>query len=274
MSLVWGSVAVVVATVLVVAALLLVRRGAPDGSYFNDGDRAAGVFGVLATGFSVLLGFIVFLAFTSYDESRRGAEDEALAVAQQFQTAQFLPEETGRRAADELVCYARSIVYDEWPQMEDGTIGDKLNPWGVALFRTLKTADPRTAPEQSAYDKWLDQTSERELARQARLHAADGVIPSPIWLVLFLLAAVIFGYMLFFADSGERAIVQATLIGSVAIVIGAMLVSISVLDAPFRPGPGSIEPVAMLRTLDILEQGRAVVGSTGSLPCTAAGVPA
>jgi len=46
----------------------------PDGGYFNDGDRASGVFGVLATGFSVFLGFIVFLAFTSYDESKSGAE--------------------------------------------------------------------------------------------------------------------------------------------------------------------------------------------------------
>ena len=181
--------------------------------------------------------------------------------------------ETGKRAADELVCYARSIVYVEWPQMENGTIGDKINPWGVALFRTIKAADPRTAVEQSAYDRWLDQTSDRELARQTRLHAADGVIPSPVWVVLFLIAAIIFGFMLFFADSGERALVQATLIGSVAVVIGATLVSISVLDAPFRHGPGSVEPVAMIRTLDLLEQGRAVVGNTDEPPCTADGLP-
>jgi hypothetical protein len=63
-------------------AMLLVRRNAPDGSYFADGDRASGVFGVLATGFSVLLGFIVFLAFTSYDQSRTGAETEALMLVQ------------------------------------------------------------------------------------------------------------------------------------------------------------------------------------------------
>jgi hypothetical protein len=35
----------------------------PRGSL--DVDRAAGVFGLLATGFAVLLGFVVFLAFTS-----------------------------------------------------------------------------------------------------------------------------------------------------------------------------------------------------------------
>ena len=71
--------------------MLFVRRTAPAGSYFEDGDRAAGVFGVLATGFAVLLGFVVFLAFESYDTSRSGAEAEAQTVALQFQTAQLLP---------------------------------------------------------------------------------------------------------------------------------------------------------------------------------------
>ena len=45
--------------------------------------RASGVFGVLATGFSIFAGFVVFLAFTSYDQSRSGAETEALVVVQQ-----------------------------------------------------------------------------------------------------------------------------------------------------------------------------------------------
>jgi len=65
-------VVVVVAVAVAVAAMLLVRRRAPDGSYFSDGDRASGVFGVLATGFALLLGLIVFLAFTSYDDSKSG----------------------------------------------------------------------------------------------------------------------------------------------------------------------------------------------------------
>ena len=91
MNLFLGLLVVVGTTVLTSAAMLLVRRRAPEGSYFSDGDRASGVFGVLATGFSVLLGFIIFLAFSSYDESRSGAEAEATIVSQQVETAQFLP---------------------------------------------------------------------------------------------------------------------------------------------------------------------------------------
>ena len=78
MSVALAAVIVAVATAAAVTAILVVRRRAPDGGYFNDGDRAAGVFGVLATGFAVLLGFVVFLAFTSYDSARSGAEAEAL----------------------------------------------------------------------------------------------------------------------------------------------------------------------------------------------------
>ena len=68
--------------------------------------------------------------------------------------------------------------------MERGTQGDAINPWAIALFRTLQTVEPRTASEQTAYDKWLDQRADREAARNARIHGAVGVIPTPLWIVL------------------------------------------------------------------------------------------
>jgi hypothetical protein len=270
-NLAWSIVFIVVALGAAVAALLLVRRNAPEGSYFNDGDRAAGVFGVLATGFAILLGFVVFLAFTSYDSSRSGAETEALTVGQQFETAQFLPAAVRRQLSEELVCYGRSVVNLEWPRMEAGTEGDAINPWGAALFRTLQTSDPRTAPEQAAFGKWLDQTSDRETARNDRIHGAEGVLPGPLWLVLIVIAAVIFVFMLFFADSGEPAIVQGLLIGTVITVIVATLLIVEFLDSPFDRGFGSLRPVAMERTLRILEQERLVVNESSPLPCDAAG---
>jgi FtsH-binding integral membrane protein len=78
MNVLWASVITVAVTAVAIACMLLVRRRAPEGSYFQDGDRAAGVFGVLATGYAVFAGFVIFLAFTTYDQSRNGAEAEAL----------------------------------------------------------------------------------------------------------------------------------------------------------------------------------------------------
>ena len=261
----------VAADALAIAALLWVRRGAPEGSYFADGDRASGVFGVLATGFAIFAGFVIFLAFTRYDESRSGSEAEALAVVQQFETAQSLPAPIRARVSGELVCYGRSVAYQEWPRMEQGNAAETINPWGVALFRSLRMTEPKAASEQSAYDKWLDQTSDREEARRDRIHGAAGIIPTPIWIVLFLTAGVVFAYMLFFADSAELIRSQAMLIGSATTVLVATLLAIQTLDKPYARGVGSIRPVAMERSLRLLADARAELSDTARLPCDVGG---
>jgi hypothetical protein len=273
MSVVVAGLIMVAATGAAVAVMLLVRRSAPDDGYFHDGDRAAGVFGVLATGFAVLLGFVVFLAFTSYDSARAGAETEATTVAQQIETAQLFPPEAGSELTVELVCYARSVAGVQWDRMEAGTLGEELNPWGVEMFRTLRTVEPETATEEAAYGKWLDQTSDREVARSDRIHGAIGVIPGPLWFVLFFTSGVIFVYMLFFADKGERAVVQALLMGTVTSVIVTMLILLQFLDNPFHGGVGSLRPEAMERTLLIIDQELREAGQDEPLPCDTRGNP-
>ena len=256
MNLVWAILIVVVVAAVAIAAMLIVRRGAPEGSYFEDGDRASGIFGVLATGFAVLIGFVVFLAFESFDTSRTGAEAEARTVVQQFETAQFLPVPVRARLSGDLVCYARSVIHQEWPEMKSGTIGNSRNPWTLAMLRTLRTTQPRSASEQTAYSKWFDQRSDRENARGDRIHGAEGVIPLPVWIVLLIASCVIFVYMLFFADSAERAIVQATMMGGVAVVITSTLLLLVFLDHPYASGVGGLRPVAMKRALAQMEQER------------------
>ena len=271
MSLLWTLAFLIAANAATVTAMLLVRRRAPEGSYFKDGDRASGVFGVLAGGFAIFAGFIIFLTFTTYDQSRSGGEAEALTVVQQFETAEFMPAVTKARLAGEIICYGRSVVHQEWPQMEAGKAGDTINPWSVALFRSLKLAEPKTASEQAAYGKWLDQTSDREEARRDRLHGAEGIVPTSIWLVLFLIAGVVFAFMLFFADSDEGWGAQAMLMGSATTVIVLTLTAISALGHPYRSGQGQIQPVAMERSLRLLDDARGVLNQTAPLPCDARG---
>jgi hypothetical protein len=274
MNLVWAVLIIAATTAVAVTVMLLVRRGAPEGSRFRDGDRASGVFGVLATGFSVLLGFIVFLAFESYDQSRAGAEAEALVLAQQVETAARLGEPVADRLTGQLICYGRSVVHVEWPRATEGTLGDQINPWGVELFHTVQAARLTTPAREAAYGKWLDQTSDREGARSDRIHGAVGVIPPPLWVVVFFISIVIFVFMLFFADSGEGAVTQAVLMGSVASVIVAMLLLIRFLDSPFHEGVGGVKPVAMQRTLRIIDESVGAAGLRVSPPCDEQGAPA
>ena len=91
-----------------------------------------------------------------------------------------------------------------------------MNPWSAVDA-------PHLADDRSAHGVRADGVREvvrsaigREEARADRIHGAEGVIPVPVWIVLLLASAVIFVYMLFFADSAERAVVQATMMGGVA----------------------------------------------------------
>jgi hypothetical protein len=52
-----------------------------------------------------------------------------------------------------------------------------------------------------------------------------------------------------------------------------MLLVLWILDNPFHPGMGGLRPVAMERTIVLLDQELAVVGDDDPLPCDAAGAP-
>jgi hypothetical protein len=155
--------------------------------------------------------------------------------------------------------------------MQSGTLEIGHNPWGITMFQTLKTVGPRSAAEQAAYSKWLDQRTDRESARADRAHGAEGVIPTPLWIVLFLSAGIIFVFMLFFADSAERAIVQGTMMGSVAVVISSTLLLLWFLDHPYSQGVGGLRPVAMQRTVEQLTQERGLADERIGIPCDAQG---
>ncbi len=270
----WVAAIIILGCVAVtVAVLLLIRRRAPDGGYFHSHDRAAGVFGVLATAFSVLLAFVIFLAFTSYDAAKQGAESEALVVAQQFETAAFFPEPARTKLQGELVCYGRAVVADEWPLLARRERSTLVDRWTISLFQTLRAVTPSAATEQAAYEKWLDQNSDREASRRTRLHNADPVIPAPLWFILIVSAVIVVCFMLFFADSGERQLVQGLLIGTVTTLVITSLLVVNFLDHPYSDRPGGLRPTSMQEALATLDRITPVVNSSLVIPCDTEGRP-
>ena len=82
---------------------------------------------------------------------------------------------------------------------------------------------------------------------------------------------MLFVFMLGFADSGERARVQAMMMGGVAIVVTSLLLLLGFLNNPYHDGVGSLEPVAMQDTLKAIQAEARVVGAV-DVPCDEAGL--
>src|SRR4029078_6429508 len=171
-----------------------------------------------------------------------------------------------------LICLGRSVVSQEWPRMRDGTIGNSFNPWGIAMFQTIRKIEPESNRSQAADGQWLGQTSDREQGRLDRVHGASGVMPTQLWIVLFVISALVFAYMLFFADPSEGAVTQAMLMGAVVAVMTVLLLLLVTLDRPYHDGVGGLKPTAMERSLDLLDKGLAALGENVQPPCDARGV--
>ena len=106
------------------------------------------------------------------------------------------------------------------------------------------------------------------------MHGAEGIIPPPLWLVLFVISAVIFVYMLFFADPAEGAVTQGLLMGSVTVVITLLLLLLVFFDHPHGDGVGRLQPTAMERTLGLIDiQTRGWSALDVTPPCDEHGKP-
>ena len=135
------------------------------------------------------------------------------------------------------------------------------------MYRTIRTVEPQTAAQQSAYDRWMDQTGEREQARLDRVHGAEGLIPPPLWIILFVLFGVIIVFMLFFADPGEGAVTQGMLMGSITAALTMLLLLLVHFNDPHGAGVGQLQPTAMERTLRVIDAELVVAGLDLNPPC-------
>jgi len=228
-----------------IGVMLVVRRFAPPGGFFADTERAGAVFAVMGTAFAVLLAFVIFLAFASYDRARDKASLEAVAVSQLFRTAKIFSPAAERKLRGELICYARSVVHDEWPAMRHGRTSPSVDAWLARIEGTIDVLPIRGENQRVAYEHWFDQAAEQREGRRGRLAEASPFVPSLVWLALVLGGSLLIAYVWFYADPGESPIVQAMMAGSVtAIVIAGMLV-VRFLERPYSDGGGSVRPVAM-----------------------------
>ena len=98
-------------------------------------------------------------------------------------------------------------------------------------------------------------------------------MPTPLWFALGFLSLIVVGFIFAFADSGERALLQGLYMGSVVALITSMLLLLSFLDDPFQPGIGGLQPTAMERTVDIVDEALLAIDADITMPCDDVGQP-
>jgi len=174
-------VIIVAAVAAAVALMYAVRRLVRDDILLTDTERGSAIFGMVATAFAVLLAFVVFVAFESYNQAKRGAESEAVAIVELFRTAEFFPSVKRAELQGELGCYARAVVNHEWPVMRDGESSPIVDRWVKELKLTTKGFSLNTPRHRAAFAELLSQESDRVGWRRERISEGTPVVTLPVW---------------------------------------------------------------------------------------------
>lgn len=268
----WALIVLAGSALVAVLLMLAVRRFAAKDGLIADPVPAGAVFGVLGVAFAVLLAFVMFLAFENYIRAREGASREAVAISELARITQLLPAPQGEDLRNDLACYARAVVSDEWPRMSEGRESDLVVGWLARIESTVDTMPLDSVRAEIALNQWLDEMAVRREGRRARLAEATPSIPVAVWLTLVLGAGLTVAYLVVFADQRERWWTQALMVGSITALIVAGLLVVSFLDRPYMEDGAYIAPNEMATTLRLIEAG-VEADQAGLLPCDEQGRP-
>ena len=272
-----GGLAVLIVMGIAINLSLWLRRHAPEGGFFSDSDRAAGIFGSIGTLFSVLLALVILLSVETYSDTKSHANAEADLVLEQFQLARLFPSDDQFNVQSQLICYGRGVMNSEWQLMSRNEQSPVVDNWQNSLDATIDSVGVNGAKAEQGFSLFLQQTLQRQEERRGRLQGAEGSLPPLVWPVLLLGAFAMLAHVVYYADSAERISTQVLQVSLIAVLLGASLLLINALDHPFSDHPGQIEPDKMHFSVAQMEDGLSSTINAddlaATLPCDNDGYP-
>jgi hypothetical protein len=160
-------------------------------------------------------------------------------VVQEYETAQFLPAVRTRLTGD-LICYGTLGRPSGMAEHGARQLRRHDQPVVGRALRDLEVGQADDRHGAAAYGKWLDQTSDRETVRRDRIHGASGIIPTPLWIVLFLTAGIGSPTCCSSPTAVSSSARRLMLMGSATTVVVVTLSAINALDHPYLSGVGSV----------------------------------
>src|SRR5215467_10269371 len=186
-------------TTCAVLAMLVIRRLAPPGGYLSGMESADGIFSAAGAGLAVVLAFVIFTVFSSYENGRNAAGQEAVAAQQMYQTAGFFPDKADELRG-EVICYSRSVIHDDWPAMQHNQESPVTQHWIDQLITTIQAAQVRGNGQGAALEHWLQLSEDRQEARRTRIAEGQSFVPEFVWLVLVVMTLTVVLFQCLFAD--------------------------------------------------------------------------
>lgn len=195
--------------------------------------------------YSLIVGLIAVGVWRTYTEAQSIVSEEATAIGCFYRDISGYGEPTRSDLQHEVRSYTDFLITVAWPKQRRGLATDEATRMLTKLEADLVAYEPKTAGQQTLHGQALHEYNEIAGLRRKRLHAIGAGLPSVMWSVVLLGAALVMGitYLL-----RVQHIVQYVLTGCLAMFIGLVVFVIASLDRPLS-GPLAIDskPYQMVR---------------------------
>jgi hypothetical protein len=264
-------ITIVVVALAVLGSLAYNRRVWRPGQA-KDASRADGLTTTevavpLVTLAVVLTVFVLVQVFSSWTSAGRAESSEATGTLLLFRETDLLDGPSVRRAVrGDIVCYATSVIEQDWPAMGDRQISNVPTYW-AALVRRAGVREARLPGRQEVGQAFVKRDGERAAARQERLGEARPSVPGALN-VLMLIAVV--GTLVILGTASASVMrpgVHVAIVVVSAVVFGGTLLLIRDFDQPYTGLTGRA-PTQTELVRDLI-----VADVPVPLPCDSNGLP-
>jgi hypothetical protein len=221
----------------------------------NDENQSiACVSSLLGMIYAVLVGFIVLYELNNYNIASAAEVAEAKEMFTIFRDAKVLPEPSSTNIRNLAVDYANNVITSEWPAMARG---EKVDNTGILIIAKISNEIRSFKNIRSDSTTNINALTSISLANNAlfddhqeRVDRIHSSISNNIWFVLILGTLVTIGIN---CVLGMEYRLHIFCMGSISLMISAILYLIVTLDHPYR-GEFSIQPTTFISTVDYIKE--------------------
>ena len=187
--------------------------------------------------YSLIVGLIAVGVWRTYTEASSIVSEEATAIGCFYRDITGYGEPARTQLQGEVRTYVEFLIKVAWPKQIRGKATDEATRMLTKLEQDLVAYEPKTSGQQILHSQAMTQYNNIAGLRRKRLHTIEAGLPSVMWSVVLLGAALVMSitYLL----RVERK-VQFVLTGCLAMFIGLVVFVIASLDRPLS-GPLAID---------------------------------
>jgi uncharacterized protein DUF4239 len=229
----------------------LLNRVWPASQRRDHNDIIGWQVGVLGTTYAVILGFMLYAVWTSYQEADINAETEANCLVSVFRLADGLPAAQRDKVHELAREYVNIVIEQEWPAMEKAELGLAGHQTIEKLWTAVLETKPATYAEQTSMNLALTEIDSMTEHRRVRQLQSQSKLPGILWIVLIVGGIITMLSSCMFGIDNLR--LHCLQVVSLTLLLSLILVAIADIDRPFQ-GTVHVHPRGFERARDTLAQ--------------------